>query len=294
PNQMPFPNQGQTQGGFTLPPTTQPSFASTFPQNFNPIDYQLSLSMQSAPLHNLIPQKLKDKIWADEYIALSSLVKGPEEDKNNDYVLCEMKSDGSFESKHLNLNPSKKGKILSFPEWIRAFSIFIAVYTQRFPDQTPHLLKYMVSVTELFQRHQGWRVYDEKFRDERAKTKFPWGMLHFEYWLKAKELNANASTLWISKHEQNMFGFTDNKMYYPPKNSQKTTQSKSEIPLGYCFPFHQGLTCDKSPCPFNHTCPTCNRSKHSMSKCYSRNNNRQAQFPNKKRSSTGDSKKPFE
>ncbi|CAH1785866.1 unnamed protein product [Owenia fusiformis] len=130
-----------------------------------PPDYQLSLSMQSSPLHSLVPQKLKEKIWEDEFINLSALVKGPEEDAKQDYVLTEVKEDGTYESIHINLNTNntKKGRILAFPEWIRAFIMYISIYSIRFPDQTPHLLKHMVAVTELFQKHQGWRVYDEKF-----------------------------------------------------------------------------------------------------------------------------------
>jgi hypothetical protein len=96
----------------------------------------------SLPIDCRISIKLKNKIWNDEY---------------NKFQL-------SFSSSDAGLPPSlfsKAKKITNISGWMNAFRIFVGVYAQKYPHDSPALIKYGDIVQDLADRGENWQLYDE-------------------------------------------------------------------------------------------------------------------------------------
>ena len=83
----------------------------------------------SLPIDCRISIKRKNKIWNDEYIDFGSLLSNPMSD--NKFQL-------SFSSSDAGLPPS----LSVFSGWMNAFRIFVGVYAQKYPHDSPALMKY--------------------------------------------------------------------------------------------------------------------------------------------------------
>ena len=53
--------------------------------------------------------------------------------------------------------------IQTIEQWATAFQIFISIFTQGFPQDSPALMKYGSVVCELAAQSANWRFYDEHF-----------------------------------------------------------------------------------------------------------------------------------
>ena len=79
----------------------------------------------------------------------------------------------------VSLEPVQNTKrIATIDQWTSAFQIFVAIYTVRFPETAPALMKYSATVRDLAAKNAHWRYYDENFRYLRQKSLFPWGEIH--------------------------------------------------------------------------------------------------------------------
>lgn len=170
--------------------------------NLNPSSFNLlgSLDTNNRPqqVHNLISvplashvsEKIQAKIWANEYIELDSLcVSIPSDPKYNFTVNTSAKSNQAV----FSLEPVQNSKRLnSIDQWTSAFQSFVAVYTIRFPDMAPALMKYSATVRDLATKNAHWKYYDENFRFLRQKSLFHWDEIHWELWLQAHHMNRNS------------------------------------------------------------------------------------------------------
>ena len=118
--------------------------------------------------------------------------------------------------------------------WITAFQTFVAVYTARFPNDAPALMKHSETVQDLAAKHAHLRYYDENFRFLRQKTLFPWDQIHSELWLQAYHINKTAPVVSSESHR---------------------THSRQPFPFGFCWKFHRGEKC--SGCKYKHVCFKC-------------------------------------
>jgi hypothetical protein len=110
------------------------------------------------PLDSRVSPKLKNKIWDDNVIDFGSLLSNPVMD-NKFQLSVTPSSDGLASS--LSLDPvTKPQKVASISMWMSAFRIFVGVYTQKYPHESPALMKY----DDLAHRSHKWRFYDENFR----------------------------------------------------------------------------------------------------------------------------------
>ena len=64
-------------------------------------------------------------------------------------------------------------RIATIDQWTSAFQMFVAIYTVRFPETAPALVKYSATVHDLAAKNAHWRYYDENFRYLRQKSLFP-------------------------------------------------------------------------------------------------------------------------
>jgi len=111
----------------------------------------LSNLSNGIPLRAHVGQKIKEKIWADELIELKVLLPGnvspvdPSAIKltPNSFTVQQIQTDVD------SLTQEQVRSLLSFQEWTECFHIFIAIYIQKYPEEAPHLLKYMSTIKEI-------------------------------------------------------------------------------------------------------------------------------------------------
>ena len=114
----------------------------------------------------------------------------------------------------VSLEPVQNYKrITSIDQWATAFQVFVDVYTIRFPDSAPGLMKYSATVRDLAAKNAHWRYYDENSRYLRQKYLFAWDEVHWELWLQAHHMTKISS----SNNLPNSFN----------------RQSKQPFPLGF-------------------------------------------------------------
>ena len=65
--------------------------------------------------------------------------------------------------------------LLSFQEWTECFHIFIAIYIQKYPEEAPHLLKYMSTIKGIHEMKEvvAFHYYDLRFRVLRKGNRQP-------------------------------------------------------------------------------------------------------------------------
>ncbi|XP_069129438.1 uncharacterized protein [Argopecten irradians] len=188
-----------------------------------------SFSSSSIPLGSLVNEKLKEKIWNDEFVDLSTL-------NNQDPMKYEMVvQNGSEASPVVYWAPKNKTSSLTIDQWTNAFHVFIAVYTQRKPGDFSALLQYLSVVRKLHSKQGDWQFYDKSFRLLKAHNKsMSWGTIEWELWQDA-----------ITRRP-------------------KTSSSTAQLPKGSCWRFITGKPCNG--CRFPHRCPKC-QGPHPPSNC---------------------------
>ena len=205
------------------------------------------------PLGFAIVQKLKEQIWAGKFVDLGDLLVS--EDDVDLHVSIDPSAGSSF-----IVRKSKK-HIKTIADWDKAFSIFMAVYTQKpsFVQDLPDLLTYTAEVKNVAELGGDFIFYDHKFRKERAAMAVPysWAIYRQDLFDKALRL-----------------GKLQGKSHY--KTNQKFTINK--VPKGFCFDYHTpGKRCTRNPCPYKHACP-CGRGAHTLPTC--RSSGQPAKKPN--------------
>ena len=200
----------------------------------------------AVPLGSRVSSKVKAKIWAHEYIDYGSLlILNP---TNQKYALSVSSSGGEFTQPQLTLEPSHTAKkVQSLNQWLSAFSIFVAIYSEKFAQETPKLMKYCEIVRDIAAKPGDWQFYDEQFRYIRqsAPEQFPWDAVHWELWLKA------------------VTNFRPKTNVTSDKSSTRS-RTRQSFPKGTCWAFHGGRVCNG--CRYEHICYKCG-SKHPAPQC---------------------------
>ena len=204
-------------------------------------------SSPSLPIDARVSEKIRAKIWNNEFFDFSALLSNPVFEDRFQVTI-------SNSDKELCLEPvAKANKHLSIETWLSCFHIFVGVYTSRCPHEAPALMKYGEVVQDLAARGGNWRFYDENFRFLRQAqpASFPWGVIHWELWMRA----------------QHSFKKQTN-----PASQGRSKPQDQGTPKGYCFKFHRGVDCDAG-CAFKHLCYKC-EGPHLVSRCNFRDQSR--------------------
>ena len=197
------------------------------------------------PVDARVSEKLREKIWKDEFIDFGSLLANPVL-ANRFQLTVHNAENGPLPS--LCIEPiSKSKKITSIESWLSSFHIFVGVYTKRFPHEAPALMKYCETIQDLAGRGHNWKYYDENFRFLRQahRSALPWDRIHDELWLKSHQVTSPRSL--------------------PPAITGRLTGKVDTTRKGYCFRFHKGRKCPPG-CAYKHLCYKCEGS-HPVSKC---------------------------
>ena len=198
----------------------------------------------SLPVDARLSDKLRTKIWGQEYVDFGSLLTNQVLD--NQYQIT-VQNTASDTAPSLCIEPvTKPKKITSIEAWINSFHVFVGVYTKKFPHEAPALMKYGEIIQDLAVRGHNWKFYDENFRFLRQAhgALLPWDRIHGELWLKSQNVLRKTS---------------------PPQFSAPQRTKPDSIPKGYCFRFHKGRKCPPG-CAFKHLCYRCEGS-HVVTKC---------------------------
>ena len=98
----------------------------------------------SVPLSSKDPDKIQTKFWANEYIDLGTLLSSLPGDPEYNITV---KSSSLSNHPIVSLEPAQVSKrIVTIDQWTTAFPTFAAIYTVRFPDSAPGLMKYSATV----------------------------------------------------------------------------------------------------------------------------------------------------
>ena len=208
---------------------------------------KLVFSSLALELGGSVTDKIKGKVWANEYVdfgVLLSVTPGP------DRYSISINNSTSSSGAQLTLEPWKPTKkITHINQWISAFNTFVAIYVVKFPHEAPKLMKYCEIVRDIAAKLGDWLFYDEQFRllRQNAPTKYPWDAVHWELWLRVRFLGRQTSSIGDR----------------PQSNRSRSHQSP--FPKGTCWAFQSGRFCG-SGCKFDHKCYKCG-AKHPATRC---------------------------
>ena len=102
------------------------------------------------PLSTMVKPSLKANIWANKFIDLSLLLTTDQQPSYD--LICEPGDFDGTGGPQLKWSQRKSVTIKYINQWTDAFNTFTAVYTERFPEQAPNLMKYMATVRRFAKR----------------------------------------------------------------------------------------------------------------------------------------------
>jgi hypothetical protein len=200
----------------------------------------------STPVSSMVPMKLKQKIWEDQYIDLaallpSNLVPGPEDE---DYTLKLGKDT------NISVVPKKsKQFITNIFSWTTGFIRYISIYSEKFPKEIPALLKHAETVRDMASSgNSSWQTYDKQIRMDRQARGTPWGKLNVEFLIQAQKPKPES-------HQS-----------FRPSKAGNKFAGKNTFAKGVCWSYNRDGVCRYDNCKFQHICAEC-RKNHPKTKC---------------------------
>ena len=139
----------------------EPELLPTTSSTASPAAPEQLFHSASLPIDSRASAKLKGKIWNEEFVEFGSLLSNPGHDK---YQISFQHSKAGQPASFCLEPASRPKKIHNIEVWLQAFHIFVGVYTQKYPNEAPALMKYGQTIQDLAARGQNWRFYDENFR----------------------------------------------------------------------------------------------------------------------------------
>ena len=150
------------------------------------INYFPPWNQTSANYHNPNPgvsAKLKQEIQSGEYFEISKL--GPGSNKDSDFSGRTVEL--SFQNQILRTKPVRPKPITNIEEWSTAFSTYMAVIVEKFPNRALELIEYLrlIRYAASHSPGLGWVAYDHQFRTQAANNKdIYWGTMDMQLWVK--------------------------------------------------------------------------------------------------------------
>ena len=259
-----FSPPGGTQFQSTTVPVFLPPSSQDLPSQSGTNNNSL-LCFHSSPLDAAVDLKLKQKIWSNSYLDFALLLREHSEDQPPGHQMGLEKQD----AQSVYLSVSKK-KDLTYNQWLKAFFMFATVYTQKFPNDYCHLLKYADTIRELYASGAQWHTYDEMFRRSRESTLWPWQTLQMELWGKAMAVFRSVGKESSPSITNRQYSFRQPGRSHPnfrPQGYVSPSNSAKFRPKGFCWAFHQGESCS-GKCGFSHKCYKCDRGVHRATQCF--------------------------
>ena len=206
----------------------------------------------SVPISTQIPSKIKRKIWANKYVDFSSLLPNYSSQPKQQKFTLQLGNDSTF-----NLVPqSYNRKITNVAQWTSAFLRFVAVYSEKFPQDSAQLMKYGEVIRDLAYRRPNlfWYNYDMQFRQLRETVAYRWDMIHYELWVPS-----------ATYYPFQGFNRARQQSY-----TNDTRRNNNPFLKNCCWAFNKS-GCTRQGCNFPHTCGFC-RGSHPAKQCTQQQN----------------------
>ena len=203
----------------------------------------------AVPIQAKVSDKIKAKIWSNQYIELSTLLSKPNKQSKSKYALRINDDDesGKFTIQQVDIDDKELKNDISLNDWVTAWNRFAAIYCTKFHDHHLKLAKHMETVRDIADVKGDWRLYDTEFRQLIAQGQVSWGDIHMELYVNARLASA--------------FSHKGDKPYFGGKNQGIS------IPKGACYAHHSGKTCKAgTSCKYQHSCFNCGQF-HPFSSC---------------------------
>ncbi|XP_033732850.1 uncharacterized protein LOC117322188 [Pecten maximus] len=210
-----------------------------------------SMNSISRPLDVNVDIRLKQKIWAEQFVEFGALVQVKH---NETYEL-------TMEANNLALVPkSRPVPIRTMDQWNAAFQVFVTIVVQGKPELAAPLMKYAHIVQHIAKKagDQAAIVYDSNFRKWRQANPH---LLPYE--------QANTELYLEAMTSQAAFGARSNKGYTKSQNQSQSGSSTQQHMV--CYAFQKKGSCNRANCWFKHACRDCG-GNHSFRKCQQHTN----------------------
>lgn len=259
-------DDSEAEGFPSFPTTVQNHLHNLLPGNG--VHYQESIS---TPIISQIKSSLCKDIWRNKFVDLAALLPNNAISTQPKFTL-QLDSDSN-----ISIAPSSRPqKIHSIEMWTTAFIRFMAVYTTKFPTESPQMLKYMEVVRDLAFTRPGpaFLQYDTQFRLTRVSTPIPWDYVMFEFWLRA----------YAAPSQQH--SFRPQLGNFPHRSSKFRSKQQSRFQQNMflentCWNYNKMSGCHRPRCSIPHICGFC-RGPHTAFNC---------SFPNKEEAALSHSNK---
>ncbi|CAG2191357.1 unnamed protein product [Mytilus edulis] len=178
-----------------------------------------------------IPVKIKEKIWAGEYIDLNILLKSAKDLATD----SQLNGDLSVKGGLLTITPQRQSTITNLHVWTSAFIIFMDIVLEKWPNKGQEFLKYMFNVRLASSRGygSGWAIYDEQYRLRKARCpQSSWAELDMELWVMYVSTPPR-----FAHSDTNSFGGHKGSQYVQntkPEQVQRPTASCKGYNFGRC------------------------------------------------------------
>ena len=115
---------------------------------------------------------MKKQIWANEYVDFTILLNTSLTQSDEHYTFRVEKGEGGKPALTLAPNP-KRPTVQSIDQWVSAFQVFVAIYSEKVPQDTPALKKYGSIIRELATLGANWKFYSfrAKLSPQAGKSK---------------------------------------------------------------------------------------------------------------------------
>ena len=253
--------------------------------NYNAGQRQVTELTSGIPLGAHIPKRIKEKIWANEYIDLSALL--PTNVDNDLWSVTFAPNTVTLQNQQ---NVPKPKSILSFYEWNEAFRIYMAIYIQIFPEDAPHMLKYMSTIKNIYEMkgNESFRYYDETFRLLRKENSQPWQQEIDELYRKAMFMKSSKFTVNHNFPQPPTTAKYNNGTAINP-NNRRVQPFLDTNNNGTCHIYNKYQCCTKRNYPYQHVCRVC-KGPHPQAKCTKQATIHQINQPHTKQNVTKPSK----
>ncbi|CAG2207821.1 unnamed protein product [Mytilus edulis] len=200
----------------------------------------------SRPLALGVDPKLKADIWSNKYINLEDLLKS--KSRVVKYVPVEKDDCLTFVK-----NSSSKAKIESMAQWHEAFRIYGAIYFEKYPTESPKLMKYAAIIANLAEKAgiEAAFFYDQAYRQWREvdPLHLPWDGVNGELFNEALAMGLIGKT---------------NAMKQPFLTQSLTAPALKQ--KRFCYAFNNESGCTARICRYEHSCQNCG-GDHSRRDC---------------------------
>ena len=138
--------------------------------------------------------------------------------------------------------PKTKKTITTIEEWSTAFSSYMAIIIEKFPERAQELIPYFMTIRYAANNTTGlaWVVYDNQFRTQAANNRnLNWGHIDMQLWVK-------------------IFCVAPSRLREEYSIFEHGPQPKGTRGAGMCFQFNRaGVICKWQDCPYQHKCNNC-------------------------------------